>query len=229
MALTSMVSDALEREGYALAPDVIDGAALDRICENFARFTDTRGVGGVRRALQKCSAARAVATSESVRSLVCAALGAGARPVRSLFFHKSPHINWAVAWHQDRTIAVKERADIEGFSMWTQKDGVWHVQPPAAILRNMLTVRVHLDAATVQNGALRVLPGSHKYGILSDEQLSRLRRSASARNCIARRGDVLLMRPLLAHSSLKCTGADARRVLHIEYAAEALPAPLEWG
>ena len=36
-----------------------------------------------------------------------------------LLFDKTPASNWALSWHQDRTIAAKQRADVEGFCPWT--------------------------------------------------------------------------------------------------------------
>ena len=41
-------------------------------------------------------------------------------------------------------------------------------------------------------------------------------------------GDALLMRPLLLHSSGRLRTASHRRVIHIEYAAFALPGGLQW-
>jgi hypothetical protein len=47
--------------------------------------------------------------------------GRQVKPVRVLTFDKSLDWNWFVPWHQDRTIAVRQRADMEGFggSSWS--------------------------------------------------------------------------------------------------------------
>lgn len=52
------------------------------------------------------------------------------RAVRVLYFDKTPGMNWAVPWHQDRTIAVARRIDVPGFAVWSLKGGVHHVEPP---------------------------------------------------------------------------------------------------
>ena len=58
-------------------------------------------------------------------------LGQGARPVRAILFDKSPAANWALGWHQDRTIAVRARADVPGYGPWSRKAGLQHVEPPS--------------------------------------------------------------------------------------------------
>ena len=46
--------------------------------------------------------------------LARALLGSSARPVKVTVFDKTPAANWKVPWHQDLTIAVRERRDAEG-------------------------------------------------------------------------------------------------------------------
>lgn len=148
--------------------------------------------------------------------------------VRAIYFDKSPDANWFVGWHQDLTIALRARADIPGFSLWTVKDGIPHAQPPVELLERMLTVRLHLDDADSSNGALRVIPGSHRHGILSSERIDELAALQSEVLCRATAGDALLMRPLLLHASSRSRSPRRRRVLHVEYSCYDLPAGLVW-
>jgi len=46
--------------------------------------------------------------------------------------------------------------------------------------------------------------------------------------CVARKGDELLMRPLVLHASSTARVASRRRVLHLKFAADDLPGNLEW-
>ena len=119
-------------------------------------------------------------------------------------------------------------ADVEGFTAWSTKAGVIHVQPPVAVLEQMLTLRIALDDSDEQNGALRVIPGSHKQGRLNDSQIKRLKESTPAVVCEMKRGDVLAMKPLLLHSSSSSQNPSHRRVLHLEFSSSVLPAGLEW-
>ena len=115
-----------------------------------------------------------------------------------------------------------------GFGPWSTKDGIPHVQAPAELLEQMLTLRLQLDDADASNGALRVLPGSHRFGRLSADRIQQLRREQPDFLCAVSAGDALLMRPLLLHASSRSAHPRHRRVLHIEYAGFNLPAELEW-
>jgi ectoine hydroxylase-related dioxygenase (phytanoyl-CoA dioxygenase family) len=149
-------------------------------------------------------------------------------PIRAIYFDKSPAANWLVPWHQDLTLVLRSHAEVRGFGQWSVKDGVPHVQPPVEVLEQMLTVRLHLDDADESNGALRVLPGSHRLGRLSPGQIQELRARQTDVLCTIAAGDAMLMRPLLLHASGRSTSQRHRRVLHIEYAAFSLPDGLEW-
>lgn len=148
--------------------------------------------------------------------------------VRILLFDKTPRSNWRVAWHQDVTIAVARRHETDGWGPWSRKDGVWHVRPPAPVLAGMLTVRLHLDPCGAANGPVRVIPGSHRLGRLSDAGIEAAVRDAVPVDCLVHAGGVLLMRPLTVHSSAPAATPAHRRVLHVEFAGEPLPEGLEW-
>ena len=169
-----------------------------------------------------------LAASDRLLDFLQPFLAARPRPVRAIFFDKSPQQNWLVPWHQDLTIAVNNKNDAPGFGPWSIKDGVHHVQPPAYILDQMLTVRLHLDDCDESNGALQVLPGSHRFGRLSPDEIQKWRNQATAALCCVPAGGALLMRPLLLHSSGRSQSKRHRRVLHIEYASFPLPHGLEW-
>ena len=78
-----------------------------------------------------------------------------------IWFDKTPLANRRVTWHQDLTVAVAARRNVDGYGPWNDKDGVVHVQPPVRVLQQMLAVRVHLDDCDADNGPVRVLSGSH--------------------------------------------------------------------
>lgn len=82
-----------------------------------------------------------------------------ARPVRAILFDKTESTNWRLAWHQDRTVAVKSRVDAAGFGPWSRKDGMLHVAPPFEVLAGMVTLRLHLDPVSATNAPLLIAPG----------------------------------------------------------------------
>ena len=163
------IAGAMSRDGYAIVPGAVDGAAIDALLAAVAPVADAvaGARGGVRHLLRDVPAVQRLSASPAVRGVAEAALGPGAFAVRGILFDKTPGANWKVVWHQDLTIAVAERRAVPGFGPWTAKDGVPHVQPPPALLERMAAVRVHLDDCTEANGPVRVLPGSHRAGRLA--------------------------------------------------------------
>lgn len=156
------------------------------------------------------------------------ALIPGGFVVRSILFDKTPETNWRVPWHQDLSICVKERHELPGFIAWSIKEGVQHVQPPTEVLSRMVTVRLHLDDCGEDNGPLRVIPRSHKQGRISPNEISDWKSKSPDVSCTVAKGGAVIMKPLLLHSSSPATNPNHRHVLHLEFAFEALPKPLEW-
>jgi hypothetical protein len=219
--------------GLALVPGVLSRGEVEAFRDALG---DAPGAG--RRGMLADPEVASLASSDQLLDLVGPHLLASSlpphfapappRPVRAIYFDKSPSANWLVAWHQDLTIAVAERREAPGFGPWSMKDGVTHVQPPIELLEHMLAARLHLDDGDETNGALRVLAGTHRDGRLSAEQIEARRQSIPETVCRARVGDALLMRPMLLHASSRATTPTRRRVLHIEYAACDLPFGLAW-
>lgn len=212
----------LDAHGFAIVPNVLDAEACHALATVLG---DASGAGS--RGMLRVREVAALAQS-LLADLVRPHLPLRPIPVRGIYFDKRPETNWLVAWHQDLTLAVKEQTEMTGFGPWSVKEGVPHVQPPMLLLEQMLSVRLHLDDADAGNGALRVLPGTHRLGRLSAEEIRCCRETHEEVLREAKAGDVLLMRPLLLHASSRSSSPRRRRVLHIEYAGFKLPAPLEW-
>ncbi|MCC6794730.1 MAG: phytanoyl-CoA dioxygenase family protein [Candidatus Hydrogenedentes bacterium] len=226
-------TQSIDSDGYAIVEDLF-AAQCDEILALLKelpvsqKVRQREGVYGVRDLLGIVPDLKPVLISDKILGLVEPILGNAPFAVRSIYFDKPNDANWMVPWHQDLTIAVNGKSDAPGFGPWSVKAGVVHVQPPAEILENMVTVRVHLDDCTAENGALEVLPGTHVKGRLSSDEINRLRGSIPPQVCEVKRGGCLIMRPLLLHSSQKSTNEKHRRVIHIEFAACDLPNGMNW-
>ncbi|HVX09789.1 MAG TPA: phytanoyl-CoA dioxygenase family protein [Pirellulales bacterium] len=227
------MQDAIERTGFAIVENVLDAQEATALAESVERRwprepgTDRSGTYARRDLLALPEVAR-LANSSSLRRLVEPVLGPMAFAVRGLWFDKVPGANWKVVWHQDLTIAVRERVEVPRYRAWSLKGGVPHVQAPAELLARMLTVRLHLDDCGDADGPLRVISGSHRAGRLSDDEIMQRSKERIETVCRVGRGGALLMRPLLLHASSAATTPSHRRVIHIEYAAQDLPGGLEW-
>lgn len=145
------------------------------------------------------------------------------RLIKSLYFDKPPQSNWFVLWHQDLTISVQERVEETGFINWTNKNGIIGVQPPVHYLEDIITVRIHLDDCTLANGGLKVLPQSHKTGVLSPTANAQYQQDHIAVECQVQAGGVLFMKPLLLHASSRNRSNQHRKVLHLEFSSLDLP------
>jgi Phytanoyl-CoA dioxygenase (PhyH) len=226
---------ALDRDGFSLLRGAFSPADCDRLLAEWEAACATDGAGvmrsaagavyGARNILDLWPNALQVMHQPGLSDAVRAVLGPEFGLVRILYFDKPPGESWALPWHKDLAVAVKDnRLRSEEFGRPTTKYGVPHVEAPAGLLERMLTARLHLDEVTEENGPLRVLPGSHRDGKGASTAGNEVR-------VLCGRGDVLLMRPLLSH----CSGHSRegttrhRRTLHLEFSAvRDLPDGYQW-
>jgi ectoine hydroxylase-related dioxygenase (phytanoyl-CoA dioxygenase family) len=225
-------ADSFRRDGYYLCEHVLSHAEVDELRQAIDEIPDgdevrrKRNVYGVRNLLQICPAVRELAAWPHIRKFVVPLLGESAFAVRAIFFDKVPGANWSLFWHQDKVISVARRAELPGYIGWSNKAGVWQVQPPAEVLASMVAVRVHLDDCRATNGPLRVIPGSHRCGWI--EELDDWKLRVPEVVCTVSCGGVVTMCPLTLHASSRSEESARRRVIHIEYAAAELPDGLDW-
>ena len=226
--------EALERDGYLMLRAVFSAGEAEEMRasleEALARGAAILGAEGAmyaaRNVLSAWPRAAEVVRRESMRAALAGALGPGFGLVRGLYFDKPPGQSWALPWHKDVTLAVRDnRLPSAHFAKPTVKAGVPHVEGPVWLLERMLTARLHLDDVTDENGPLKVVPGSHRSGktlTLVDAPITTLH---------AKAGDVLLIRPLVAHCSNRSRAGTERhrRILHLEFAASSeLPDGYAW-
>jgi ectoine hydroxylase-related dioxygenase (phytanoyl-CoA dioxygenase family) len=179
----------------------------------------------IRNFLQEVPAIVPLITNSQLHALLTEMGCSGYYAVRSIYFNKPPVANWLVPWHQDLTISVQQRASVPGYTGWTSKHGYLSVCPPVQVLSGIVTIRIHLDDATEANGALQVLPGSHLQGVVrKDNEMN----TTHSQLVPVPAGGVMLMRPLLFHSSHRTENNAHRRVIHIELSDVLLPHPLQW-
>lgn len=171
---TLTVRKRLAEDGFAVIEPVLSAAEVDALLAATATLEDELGQtgrGGLRNVLQRVPALAELVKHPVVAAVVEDAIGSEAFAVRGILFDKHPTANWKVFWHQDLTVAVREKADVPGYGPWSSKAGFPHVQPPVEILEQMIAVRVHLDPCGPENGPLRVIPGSHRRGRLGPAEI----------------------------------------------------------
>ncbi len=218
----------LEQSGYTFCRGALDASTVSKIIQEIEEQACEMTRAGIRSPETRFPSIQELIQSPVLQSIVHQFLPGKALPVRSILFDKSADTDWGVPWHQDLTIAVQAKHEMPGFSAWTLKDGVQHVQPPVEIMERMVTLRVHLDDTDATNGALRVLPESHRNKRHSSEAIIKETTLKKKVLCNADAGDILVMKPLLLHSSKKGISKGNRRILHVEYSVDDLPSPLTW-
>lgn len=213
------------RDGATLFPAVLDEATIDLL----RALADERvGARPGARLRGHAILADLLAFRGAIGALAGALTSPAARPVRAVMFDKTPDANWTVAWHQDRTLPVATRVEVEGFGPWSTKDGLLHVAPPFEILARMVTLRVHLDPVDAGNAPLRAALGSHRLGRVAAEDAAARATEHSVIDCLAEPGDVWAYTTPILHASDRAEPPRRRRVLQIDYADFDLPGGLAW-
>ena len=207
----------IDRSGVRIEDNVFSDAECDDLIEAAPLGLQGRSRAGARH-LMAIPAVVAASKDERLLRIARRALSQGAVPFRATLFDKSAMANWLVVWHQDTALPLESRNDSTKWGPWSLKAGVHYAHAPAWALSRVLALRISLDASTSGNGPLRVIPGSHLAGVLSDDEILGLARTHQNIEVLVPRGGVLAMRPLLVHSSSKARYGEPRRVLHIEYA-----------
>ena len=204
-----------EPAGFSIVPSVFSAeecAALIQVVSSLRI-----GRAGARNLLGQPAIA-AAAHDPRLVALAEAAVGGRAVPYRVTLFNKTAGSNWLVSWHQDRSLPLARRFEAQGWGPWSVKQGVLHAHAPSWALAHVIALRLHLDPSHEGNGPLRVIPGTHLGGALSQSDAASFALSRRFVSCVVGLGGVIAMRPLLLHSSPKATSSQPRRVLHIEYA-----------
>ncbi|WP_207420652.1 phytanoyl-CoA dioxygenase family protein [Desertivirga brevis] len=223
----------LQEEGFTLLDNIYSPAdvegileAIDRVDTSRPTFRKTSDLFAIRQFLKECPGLKDLIFNYKLRSMIQALFGNGFFVVKSIYFDKPEQSNWFVAYHQDLTISVDKRVEMEGFGPWTVKHQQFAVQPPVEVLNSIFTVRIHLDDTDENNGALKVVPGSHSKGIFRPETIDwSVERE---KICAVKKGGVMIMKPLLLHASNRTTNNRKRRVIHIELSNIELPDKLLW-
>ena len=203
--------------GFAIDENVITPGECDALIEALKPISARRA--GARHLMREPAVAR-IASDERLLRIARREVASEPIPFRATLFAKTGKANWLVVWHQDTALPLEAKVDSADWGPWSTKEGILYAHAPAWALSRVVALRLHLDDSSRDNGPLRVIPGSHAHGVLSDEEVFDMARrcGGSERDCIVARGGVLAMRPLLIHASSKSTSMAPRRVLHIEYA-----------
>jgi len=200
--------------------------ALSQVDTSRPTFRKTADLFAIRQFLKEVPQTKQLIFTDRLIAIISHLFGDDYFLTKSIYFDKPEQSNWFVAYHQDLTISVDKRLDIDGYGPWTVKQDQFAVQPPPDILENNFTIRIHLDDTDENNGALKVVSKSHLKGIYRPETIDWTKETETI--CKVKRGGIMIMRPLLLHASNRTTNNNKRRVIHLEFSNRSLPDALEW-
>lgn len=189
-------------------------------------FRKTNDLFAIRQFLKELPQTIDLIFNDKLKTIIRHILGDDFFVVKSIYFDKPATSNWYVSYHQDLTISVDKKLELDNFGPWTKKQNQFAVQPPIDILENITTIRIHLDDTDENNGALRAIPKSHLKKIYRPETINWNIETENI--CCVKQGGIMLMKPLTLHSSNRTTNNKKRRVIHLEFANIELPKELRW-
>jgi hypothetical protein len=223
----------LDKNGFAILENIYTEAEIQQplsIIGNADTTADTfrksENLFAIRQFLKEIPQSLPVLLNSKLKKIINQVFGERYFAVKSIYFDKPTESNWFVAYHQDLTISVDKKQDITGYGPWTVKQNQFAVQPPLNVLENIFTLRIHLDDTNEHNGALKVISGSNNKHIYRPETIDW--NTETETTCSVAKGGVMIMKPLLLHSSGRTTNNQRRRVIHIEFSNIELPEGLQW-
>jgi len=217
----TIINDVFSEKEINQIIDVIN--SIDTSKENFRKSED---LFAIRQFLKEVPESHQFIFNDNIRKIINEIFGNNYFVVKSIYFDKPEKSNWYVSYHQDLTISVDKKLDLKGFGPWTTKQNQFAVQPPIDYLKNIFTIRIHLDDTDENNGALKVVPNSHSKEIYRPETIDW--NVEIEEICSVNKGGIMIMKPLILHGSNRTTNHQKRRVIHIEFSNMELPEEINW-
>ena len=220
-------------KGYTIINDVFSDEEINQIIEviesidtSKETFRKSEDLFAIRQFLKEVPQSHQFIFNNNIKKIIDEVFGNHYFTVKSIYFDKPEKSNWYVSYHQDLTISVNKKLDLEGFDSWTKKQNQFAVQPPIDYLKNIFTIRIHLDDTDENNGALKVIPNSHTKEIYRPETIDWNLETEEI--CSVNKGGIMIMKPLILHGSNRTVNHKKRRVIHIEFSNLELPKELQW-
>jgi len=229
-------SSEINSEGFTIINNVYTESEIEKLISLIENITDNesdnetfrknKDLFAIRQFHKEIPETLPFIFNQNLKDAIESNFGKGYFITKSIYFDKPEKSNWFVAYHQDLTISVNKKIELDGFENWTVKQNQFAVQPPKEILDDNFTIRIHIDNTTKENGALKVINNSHSHGILRIEKIDFENEKETI--CEVEKGGIMIMKPLLFHASSKTVNNERRRVIHIEFSKQQLPEGLEW-
>jgi len=202
----------LSTHGYQIIDDFICKESLEAInrdIESHEKIKDRYGIGHAEKALLAVN--NYVSSLEFIEKAQLY-LDGNVEIKRAIVFNKTEDNNWAIGWHQDRAMTISNE-DVKKLPLdWINK---------------MITICIHLDDVSEKNGCMKIMPKTHKIGLLSPQKINEYTAENSEVYCEGSAGSALVMRSHMIHGSDFGSHPSQRRVLHLELCSQ-FPCEVQW-
>lgn len=215
-----------DEKGFLILESIYSKEEIDAVLADLDA-KDISGQFGVREFLLHNKDIATKLFTTNLREVIKAIAPNCNKSIKSIYFDKPPNANWIVNWHQDLTINLVNRMDVDQYKNWRETKERVVVQPNRELLERIFTIRIHLDDCTKENGALNVIESSHARGPIDIKEWA-ITKEGRQKLCEVKKGGILLMKPLILHSSSRTENEKNRRVIHIEFTDQELPEGLQW-
>ena len=141
----------LNENGYSILNDLYTDNEISKILDciqnaeqNEKSFMKTKDLFAIRQLIKNIPELSSFLFNQKLTELLSELSESEYFLTKAIYFDKPSQSNWFVAYHQDLSISVDKKAELNNYSNWTFKKSQYGVQPPIEILEDTITIRIHL-------------------------------------------------------------------------------------
>ncbi len=134
-------SSRIAQEGFAIIERIYSSAEIEQIItiinqadKSTSTFRKSTGLFAIRQFLKEIPESIPLVFNHNLKTIVSELFGTDYFLIKSLYFDKPEQSNWFVSYHQDLTISVDKKAELNDYGPWTVKQNQFAVQPPLQVL-----------------------------------------------------------------------------------------------
>ncbi|WP_417511703.1 hypothetical protein [Methylophaga sp.] len=109
----------IEENGFEIHSGFLSNDSINEIITEIEALDSDFPKHGIRNAEKKLSSVKNLVESDLLIEKARSYLTGKPEIVRVIVFDKTEDKNWLVTWHQDKTISVSDRKEIDGWGPWT--------------------------------------------------------------------------------------------------------------
>jgi hypothetical protein len=133
--MVSELKEQIHNNGFAIINDVFSEEEITSLLDAISKVDTAKqtvrknaDLFAIRQFLKEIPEAAIIVLNDKLKTLIQKLFGDHFFVVKSIYFDKPETSNWFVSYHQDLTISVDKKLNIEGYGPWTIKQNQFSVQ-----------------------------------------------------------------------------------------------------